>query len=341
MAESNGRAASEGSSSGTPSGVSEFISKVLDQLSLTSWMPAAMLVGLGAVLVQFHAQRAPSLVDAVAALTANAIGVAVVLLFAVVLGAVVTQAFAFETIRGLEGYWGYSRVSRPAMRWRTATHVRRREDLIAQVEKLRTVAFDSARSAMWADHLPVSYIEVLEDDFYAQPQEMRRTHDPAVMEAARQMGWHPKAPAAELATLERLERRVAEYPAHHRVLPTRLGNVIRATEDALERDGYELEGLIMRNYGVIPARLMVQHDQFRDRLDMYCTLVPVFVLLTVGYGSLALRGQPFLLSAGLGALGGAVLAVTSYQAAIASARGYATALSAIAARATDKRHQPA
>ncbi|OIQ84597.1 hypothetical protein GALL_335820 [mine drainage metagenome] len=341
MAESGARASSEGPRGRAPSGVSEFIGKVLDQLSLTSWMPAAMLVGIGAILVQFYAQATPSLVGAVANLTTNAVGVAVVLLFAVVLGAVVTQAFSFETIRFLEGYWGLARLTRPVMQARTGAHARRREGLSAQVEQHRTRAFEVARSAMWADRIPVAYIEVLEDDFYDQPEGTRRAHEPAVTRSARQMGWRPKASPADLATLERLERRLGEYPARHRVLPTRLGNVIRAAEDALERDGHELEGLIMRNYDVIPTRLMVQHDQFRDRLDMYCTLVPVFALLALGYASLLLRGQLFISTATLSALGCVALAIVSYQAAIASARGYGAALSAIASRVAEKQAQPA
>jgi hypothetical protein len=35
-------------------GLSQFMGKVLDQLSLSTWLPAAMLVGSGALLIQLR-----------------------------------------------------------------------------------------------------------------------------------------------------------------------------------------------------------------------------------------------------------------------------------------------
>lgn len=320
--------------SSTPVGVSEFLGSVLKQLSLTAWLPAAMLVGVCAVLAELYSQSAPSLAGAVGDLTDSAVGVAVGLLFGVVLAAVVTQAFSFETIRALEGYWGLNPAGRRLLGWRTNVHGRRRAQLQNAVRKQREVAFEGARLAMCRDGIPAAIIEVLEDDFYGRPP--RRWRSRRVLAAARAMGWRVKADPGALATLDRLERRTAEFPAGHRVLPTRLGNVIRAAEDAMSFGGGDLEGMLMRSYEVIPRRLMQQHDQFRDRLDMYCTLVPVFVVAAIASGLLAVKGTEFFVVAAAGAAASLVLAWVSYEAAIASARGYGAALRAIAGRVTSR-----
>lgn len=316
-----------------PSGLSEFISRVLDQLSLTSWLPAAMLVGTGALLVEMAAQPRPSVVEAVRSLTTNAIGVTVLLVFGVVLAAVVTQAFSFETIRLLEGYWGLTAFTRRALVRRTRAHAEKLAALEADTQACREAAFEKARAAMWHDHFPVAVIEILEDDFYGRQE--RREHPAGVVAGARELGWRVKASPEALATLDRLEARVGEYPEPHRVLPTRLGNVLRSAEDRVVRDGHDLEGFVMRNYDKIPSRLMEQHDQFRARLDMYCTLVPVFLFLAVSFAGLSAKGRPFWIAAISGAVACGVLTVVSYQAAVASARGYGTALSAMSARVSN------
>src|SRR4051812_18768506 len=55
------------SSAAAPSkqGFSQFVSRVLDQLSLSAWLPAAMLVGSLVVLLQLHSQSDRNLVSAV------------------------------------------------------------------------------------------------------------------------------------------------------------------------------------------------------------------------------------------------------------------------------------
>lgn len=84
---------------------------MLDQLSLSAWLPAAMLVGSSAVLLQLHARPDRNLALATNHLIAKPLGVIVLLLFALVLATMVTQAFEFEVIRLLEGYWGNSRLA--------------------------------------------------------------------------------------------------------------------------------------------------------------------------------------------------------------------------------------
>jgi hypothetical protein len=65
--------------------------KVLDQLGLTAWLPAAMLVGSGAPLIQLRWQGDFDLGGAVIARTAKPLGILVVLLFALVLATLVSR----------------------------------------------------------------------------------------------------------------------------------------------------------------------------------------------------------------------------------------------------------
>ncbi len=87
--------------------VSHFLAKVLDQLSLTSWLPSVILVVSLSLLIQFHNQHNFALAPTLKRVSeARPVGLLVIVLFAIVVSAVLTQAFAFELIRLLEGYWG-------------------------------------------------------------------------------------------------------------------------------------------------------------------------------------------------------------------------------------------
>ena len=74
------------------------MSRVFEQLNLSSWFPAAVLVGNGAVLLQVQANRSAALGAAVEALTDKPLGVLIVVLFALVIATLMTQAFEFEVI---------------------------------------------------------------------------------------------------------------------------------------------------------------------------------------------------------------------------------------------------
>jgi hypothetical protein len=109
-------------------------------------------------------------------------------------------------------------------------------------------------------------------------------------------------------------------------LPTKLGNLLRATEDKLKNSGNDLEGFVLRNYAAAPRLVQMQHDQFRNRLEMYCTLVFVSVSLVVL--TLAILLGSGISAASIVIICGifATLSATSYLAAIASAGGYCAAL---------------
>jgi hypothetical protein len=92
-------------SAASPGGISAFIARVLDQLTLSAWLPAAFLTASVAILLQFRSARSANVLNAVRELTANPVQVLVIIIPLLVIAAVVTQAFSFEAIRALEGYW--------------------------------------------------------------------------------------------------------------------------------------------------------------------------------------------------------------------------------------------
>jgi hypothetical protein len=79
---------------GPPDGVSAFIAGVLDQLSLSAWLPAGLLTAGIAVLLQFRSSGSVDVLKAVMELTSDPVRVLVIMVPLLVLATVVTQAFA-------------------------------------------------------------------------------------------------------------------------------------------------------------------------------------------------------------------------------------------------------
>jgi hypothetical protein len=89
----------------TSAGLSAFVARVLDQLSISAWLPSAFLTVAGAFLLQFRAQRSLNIATAATALTKHPPTVLILAIPVLVSTTLVTQAFSFEAIRILEGYW--------------------------------------------------------------------------------------------------------------------------------------------------------------------------------------------------------------------------------------------
>jgi hypothetical protein len=115
------------------------------------------------------------------------------------------------------------------------------------------------------------------------------------------------------------------------LLPTKLGNVLRAAEDEISADGDdEIEGFVIRHWSETPGALRKEHDRYRTRLDMYCTLVIVCTVLAFLAPALITRGVHLLPITVAIAVAYFIMALVSYAAAVASARGYVTVLKTIA-----------
>ena len=312
-------------------GLLEFLGKVLDQLSLSAWLPATMLVGVGALLAQLSTQQELDFGEAISDLTELPLSVLLFIAFALILATMITQAFQFEAIRVLEGYWGTGKLNSLLSDVRIEAHARRQARLIDCERKARRAAFSKAREEMLEKGVERILIDILESHVW------KTRMPPGVsakkLEEARSMGWHIFAPPSMLRRVDSISAKLRMYPEQHRILPTRLGNALRSFEDQLViADGGDIQGFIIRNYDRIPPMLLARHAQFRTRLDMYCTLVLVYGLL--GFVSLPALwhfGDWHLASFAAFTLF-AALAATSYAAAISSARGYGTVLVAIDAQ---------
>lgn len=327
-------------SGGTPStvdvakktpGLTDLLARVLEQLSVSAWLPAAMLIGVSAILVQLKLNGDLDIARAVGDLAnPQSWGIIIILLFGLVLTTMVTQAFSFGIIRLLEGYWG----AEPPMGWlvqrRVNAQAKRADALRNRTIQLERQLFQSAIGKL-AGEDPL-HVQVWNEQLYVPKKERKQT-DRAIIQAANAIDWRKKGDPGLAARFYRSHDRHSDYPDEAtRILPTRLGNVLRSAEEQLGLKGHALERFIMENYSKIPARLMSQHDQFRDRLDMYALLVLVFTAMASA--SVALlwdvpwphRWLPSFFPA-FAVL--SVLGWMSYQAAIASARGYGSTLLAI------------
>jgi hypothetical protein len=308
-------------------GFSELLGRVFGQLSLSAWLPAAMIVGASALLIQVHGQVQLNIAHAILRLTKQPLGILVVLVFALILTTIVTQAFEFEVIRFLEGYWGPGPARAFLSNRRINYHLRKRQALERYLKEMEQEVFGRARPRMLAAGIDRVLVDILEHDVldlghmeYADEK----------IEEARSMGWQFCAEPAELRRLAAIAERLDCYPDDFRILPTILGNTLRATEDQLKlADGGDLQGLVIRNYSLIPPLLRNQHAQFRTRLDMYCTLVMVFAVLAIESFWALWRFGLWHESSCIVAAGFVLMSLVSYGAAISSARGYGAILKAV------------
>lgn len=305
-----------------PAGISQFLCKVLDQLSLSSWLPATMFVGCSALLLQLAEQGNTDIPAAVRTLIDKPLGILIIVLFALILAAIIIQAFSFEAIRFLEGYWGATQLGATLAAIKISGQLRKLNRLRARYDRQQKRAFELARAKMLKKDISRTWINILEDDMHMRSTDSYANDE---LNKARELGWRQFSSAQMLGPLDRLTARKDDYPVDHRVLPTRLGNVLRAIEDSLMLDDADFEGLVMRRYGSINPRLLMRHDQFRTRLDMYCTLLFVFISLALLSAAVVINNSNHLTSIAF-PVAFVFLAIASYAAAIKTARGYGAVL---------------
>lgn len=308
-----------------PGGVSALIARVLNQLSLSAWLPGAFLVTGLALLNQFRNSGSLSLEGASQAIAANWLPIAILAVPTLIVATLLTQAFSFEAIRTLEGYW---RRRGPASWIRTILlriQMRRKRAAIRRCDKAWNVCFQGARPELIKRKTDGLVLLAIEADLarISRPENLSEEQE----EAADGLDWWTICPPWQIVKVERLTQQIDDFPVDSRVMPTKLGNVLRSTEDRLVQAGDDLEGFALRARHASPARVQMQHDQFRTRLDMYCTLVYVAGFISVV--SIPLLWSLDFVEISVTVAVFALLACASYGAAIASARGYCTALRAM------------
>lgn len=307
-------------------GVSAFLGRVLDQLSITSWMPSVFLVGNAAVLLAMSGQAAPSVGGAIEALMGMEWGAVVVLLFSLVIAAVAIQAFEFESLRFFEGYnrsWAMKRF----VERRIEDHQLGLAKLESSAWELQLRAFASAQANAERKGL-VTDSSVVDWDLagkLVRRQPLTDIERFLVRHGARAK-WLDLADAAILHRWDLVRAHLSEYPEVHRILPTRLGNAMRAAEDSVNLPrGEDLEGFMIRNLDRLPSTIVIEHAAYRSRLEMYCGLIWVLVgLAGLSIGCLWAATDPWLRM--LVPLAYLIGVWPCYKAAIASALGFGQAL---------------
>lgn len=314
--------------SSPPEGFSQFVSRVLDQLSLSSWLPAALFVCVGAVLLELRSQDEIDLIGAVVDLTAKPVGVLIVIAFALVSSTMLLQAFELSAIRLLEGYWP-AWVSRIGLTGACVSvqvsRLRRRRDRL-KTERIK--AFRIARDRLLdleADPEIIAYHRRI-----VHGETSAEETDAGVEQRARAFDWRPFAPPGRLRNCEALERAAGLYPREHRTMPTALGNALRSGEDKIKNVGEgSLRTFVVRHWHLLPTELQILHDQYRNRLDLYCSLVFVCGVLALGGGALLATQENGLAAGALVLVTFGATAEACYRAAVMSAEGYIGALQAI------------
>src|SRR5208282_5926770 len=312
----------------SPDGVSAFIARVLDQLALSAWFPAAFLTAGIAVILEFRSTKSASVPDAVAKLTAHSLQVLVIMIPLLVIATVITQAFSFEAIRTLEGYWRRRGLVSLASKSMIMRHVHRKNAIIERGRLESANAFRAALSDVFLrdDAITGRVVKAVAAELSGKSSEVPKMEGNELELYVKTLqNWRKGVDAWRLARIDRLLAEQKCYPVDSRILPTKLGNLIRATEDDLDHAGDDVQSFVLRQRNRVSRRIQIQHDQFRTRLDMYCTLVFVCVALTI-MTPIALAGRVEVIAVAVTTGSFAVMAVASYLAAIASAGGYCTAL---------------
>jgi hypothetical protein len=286
-----------------------------------------MLVANLLLLLQFLAMGDVNLGLAVSHLAKRSWGLLAMLLLTVLLAAMATQAFSYEAISVLEGYWRRGVPLKWVRTWRIKRHVTRKARLLArQVALTKRLAKDAWPGMVRDGHVSPDVATAV---VALVTNEGLEDLEPGVIAPALRIRWREFSDAWRLAELDALLAKIELYPATHRILPTRLGNRLRRYQDALGVASAPVDEFVLRNYHRVPGHLRVHHDQFRTRLDMYCTLTFVSGVLAAASQLLWLhqsRDEPWIATLGLGYL---LLAVASYEASVTSAGGLGATLASI------------
>jgi hypothetical protein len=306
--------------------LSELLARILEQLSLSAWLPSGVLVFSVLVLGSLRA-KGGDMDKALTALGDLSIASLVLLLTAVVLATVLTQAFQFEAIRVLEGYWGPGRLREAVADARCRRHLARRDAFWTELENTAQRAFKDAAATMLAEGVPASTVEGASRVFRKEATLARLPA--AQRDEVEAHPWQDYGLTKLLRRMDALAAAARRFPHDDRAIqPTRLGNMLRHYEDPIEHEiGRPIEGFVQEIFHLLPPEVQADHDHFRARLDLYCALVIVFVI--TGVSGVALLIGVDVTEAGAAGAAGVALAWLSYRAAVTSARVYGAFLTTL------------
>jgi hypothetical protein len=329
--------------------LSQLLARILDQLSLSAWLPSAALTLLVGFVFELGASLTPvvsprpgrsntrlgfpeALSHTFATMGRASIGGLILLTIIIVVLTMLTQAFSFEAIRVMEGYWGTNRLVERFAAWKCKRHRRRFDRYTTRRAAVRQAAWDNvaerlsraqpataSRGRRPAYHPKV--IIAIGDRVMGTVSGVRVSA--AQRETASRYEWESDAPADDLRRQLNLDMKLDDYPEDDQhIMPTHLGNVLRKFEDDTNQE--RVESFIEKVYESLPFSMQLSHDEQRARLDLYCSMV--FVLaLTAFVAVLRFGGLHWTYSAAAVSVCGAG-AWVAYRAAIASARYYGSLL---------------
>lgn len=316
----------------TQTTLSHVAGRILDQLSLSSWLPSGVIVSV-AVLNYEILSNDGSLMAAVQDITSSTFPQLLMFVGALTLTTVIAQAFEFEAIRFLEGYWNRQASS---VVWRIGMRRQlwRRARMRKAISRTKEAVADSVRAklsmsdAAFGNYFHDRFLLVRAQNASTSPDIDKKTLE----EFARRYAgteWTTRADPATLARYFAASRQIARwFPASaSEMLPTTLGNVMKRYEElAVEAEGGagDVEGIVHRTYADWPVHLREEYDSFRGRLNVYCTLVLAFAV--IGGLEIALVFADGVALPGLYPAAMFFASWVSYRAAVASAFGLGKAL---------------
>lgn len=333
--------AASSAAKGATETLTQLLAKILNQLSLSAWLPSAALV----LIVTFafnlaeqvggREQPVPlsqALGPTIASLSNIGFGGVTLLVMVVVVTTMLTQAFAFVSIRVLEGYWGTSKYLDRIASKKCSHHHGVRDGLAERYKKLSQTAWQQVEAIASAETRPggseprfsPAMLSKLEELVLGTLSEQQLSNkEQGVVD---RYEWDSHVDNDTLRQRRVVGNRLSDYPAIvSHIMPTRLGNILRRYEDDTHQD--DVEHFVERVYDSLPFTMQLSHDEQRTRLDLYCSMA--FVLWFAAITS-SLGFDPSLWRYWVGSIVLAACGSTmTYFAAIATARHYGSILAAI------------
>jgi len=301
----------------TGEGFSQFVTRILRQLTASSWLPSTMLVGNLILILQLHSQHNFSFSEAITQLAKSPLGLAVVIIIAVTVVSVMTQAFQFRIVRLLEGYWASNRILGLLSTLQTNRNIRRQERLEARYHAYIKGTFELAKSRMLqSDDIPTEVIDAMEEIIVDGG--IKKSYSPEIMGEVKDAlrNWREFAPPDLLRRMDATRVALEEYPVRSRILPTRIGNILTSDGDIVENHRDRLG-----SKGLLPSRLQKEYDLFQSRLEMYGLLAFFFFGLAL-VSLIAFLPEKNIIAIVAFPVTYLALAGVSYQSAVATARRY-------------------
>ena len=300
----------------------DFVARSLQSLGTHAWIPAMTLV-VGVVFpLQIEATDNQSATEALKAMSDLGLGGAGVAILFIAVAAVFIQPFEYALIQVLEGYWGNSILAARVYAWRSKKFDERRAAI-----NIRLVNAGVKLVSGEDDQRVIDFLARREEITTAQSVGSEVTADVTNEDVS-------EAPTddAPIESLEQVRLRMAlkRLPKAGDVMPTHLGNRLRAAEltaSFLAEDGDDrsIQRRMLERLDRIPPQLRAQHDLHRSRLDLFCTMTFVWCAVTIWFAvRLGNEGWVALL-----VLAPMLAVPCSYYAALLAADGYGDVLRAI------------